>query len=62
MVSFFLDGRRVLTKSDGQTEDGHAMMTLDTSHSLQNLSPAVRGWEAYVCGSQETSREVRSCL
>ena len=26
----------MLTKSDGQTEDGHAIMTLDTFHSFQS--------------------------
>ena len=33
----------MLTKSDGQTEDGHAMMKLGTFHSFQTLSHAVRG-------------------
>ena len=33
----------MFTKSDDQTEDGHAMMEFDTFQSLQNLSHAVRG-------------------
>ena len=57
----------LLTKSDAQTEDGHAIMKLSTFHSFQTLSHAGRGChkncqqvranlKAYMCVSQETSR------
>ena len=58
----------MLTKSDEQTEDGHAMMTLFT-HSgleprsawmLQNCQQLRANLRAYVCVSQETGREVIS--
>ena len=34
---------QLVTKSDGQMEDGHAMMKLSTFHSFQTLGHAVRG-------------------
>ena len=34
---------KLLNQSDGQTEDGHAMMEFNTFQSFQNLSHAVRG-------------------
>ena len=37
-----------VNQSDGQTEDGHAMMKLSTFHSFQTLNHAVRGCQKTV--------------
>ena len=46
----------MLTKGDGQTEDGHAMIKFDTFHSFQNLSHAVRESNETVNKCAQTSR------
>ena len=60
-------GWHLLTKSDGQTEDGHAMMKLSpfwlipdlearSAWMLQNCQYVRANLKAYMCVSQETSR------
>ena len=46
----------MLTESDGLTEDGHALKTLDTFLSFQNLSHAVRGCHETVNKCAPTSK------
>ena len=48
-------------ESDGQTEDGHAMMKFDTFYSFRNLSHVVRGCNKTVNKGAQTSRLTCTC-
>ena len=51
----------VLTTSDKQTEDGHAMMESDTFHSFQDFEPR-SAWMSQLCAVSESGMEKENTL
>ena len=55
-------GSTVLTTSDEQTEDGHAMMESDTFHSFQPRLEPRNAWMSQLCAVSESGIEKENTL